>query len=257
MKTIQFLIIMLLCLVNQPMNANAIYTQGDVLHVWANSGLNMREGPGTDFPKIKKLNYGDQVQVVDNYLSSTPFASTVVNKSKKSQEFVMHGFWVRVKIGTQEGYVFDGYLSRLPAMKKSMDNDNNTNTESFMEYAQREFGVAEHTFDSTYTEEVHTHYIFNNGIEWKEMGKECWAMNLELETLTFNEAYLLFNAIGEFEKINKMRKKESIDEYDFEPQIEIQKDKTGYYRLNVDLGMYGLTLSFDDGKFILAEWACC
>ena len=30
-----------------------------------------------------------------------------------------------------------------------------------------------------------------------------------------------------------------------------------YYRLNIDLGTYGLTLSFDDGKFVLAEWACC
>jgi len=116
------------------------YAQGDVLHVWANSGLNMREGPGTDFPKLKKLEYGDQVQVIDNYLNSTPFTTTVLAKSKKNREFVMHGFWVRVKIGNQEGYVFDGYLSRIPAMKRSKDNNNNINTESFMEYAQREFG---------------------------------------------------------------------------------------------------------------------
>lgn len=253
MKTIQFLIIMLLCLDFQSVSANMNYSQGDVLHVWANSGLNMREGPGTDFPKIKKLEYGDQVQVVDNYLNSTPFATTVINRSKKNREFVMNGFWVRVKLGNQEGYVFDGYLSRIPAMKKSRDHNNNIQTESFMEYAQREFGVATHTFDSTYTKDVHTHYVYNNGIEWKEMGQECWDMNLELGTLSFNEAYLLFNAIGEFEKTAKMKK----EDYDFEPMIEIQKDKTGYYRLNVDLGTYGLTLSFDDGKFVLAEWACC
>jgi len=83
--------------------------------------------------------------------------------------------------------------------------------------------------------------------------EECWDMNLELSTLSFNEAYLLFNALGDFENTAKMKK----TDHDYEPIIEIQKDKTGYYRLNVDLGTYGLTLSFDDGKFVLAEWACC
>lgn len=256
MKTIQFLVIMLLCLDFQSVNANFNYTQGDVLHVWANSGLNMREGPGTDFPKLKKLKYGDQVQVVDNYLNSTPFSTTIVSKTKKNREFVMYGFWVRVKIEGQEGYVFDGYLSRIPAMNRTRDHNNNILTESFMEYAQREFGVATHTFDSTYTKEIHTHYVYNNGMEWKEMGDNCYDMNLELGALSFNEAYLLFNQIGEFEKTIKDRNAKK-SEYDYEPFIEIQKDKTGYYRLNVDLGTYGLTLSFDDGKFVLAEWACC
>ena len=92
---------MLLCLDVQSVQANSTYDWGDTLHVWATSGLNMREGPGTDFPKMKKLEYGDKVQVIDDYLRSTPLSLTIIKKSKKNAAFVMKGHWVRVIIGRQ------------------------------------------------------------------------------------------------------------------------------------------------------------
>ena len=112
MKNIQVLIVVIFSILFQTANANLNYQYGDTLTVWATSGLNMREGPGTDFPKITKLEYGTSVQVIDNYIHSTPLDLNVFKRNKKTDAFTMHGFWVRVKIGRQEGYVFDGYLSK-------------------------------------------------------------------------------------------------------------------------------------------------
>ena len=78
----------MLLLVGQEVMATSTYQKGDTLNVWAVSGLNMREGPGTDFHKIKKLEYGDRVVVIDNYLRSTPLSLTIVKKQGKS-EFVV------------------------------------------------------------------------------------------------------------------------------------------------------------------------
>ena len=253
MKIIQVLILMLLCLDFQSVNANSTYDWGDTLHVWATSGLNMREGPGTDFPKMKKLEYGDKVQVIDDYLRSTPLSLTVIKKSKKNAAFVMKGHWVRVIIGSQEGYVFDGYLSRLPVMKIKKNNNDGFWAESFNDYAKREFGVIHFEKDSNRIKEMHTHVKYGNGFEWKEFGEKCYDMNLELNSLSFNEAYLLFNRMGSFETNLKKVDENEIEYFD----ITVKNEKKGFYTFQFSNGGWGIYLVWENGKFIIKEEACC
>ncbi|MFK8004974.1 MAG: SH3 domain-containing protein [Saprospiraceae bacterium] len=257
MKIIQVLILMLLCLDFQSVQANSTYDWGDTLHVWATSGLNMREGPGTDFPKMKKLEYGDKVQVIDDYLRSTPLSLTIIKKSKKSDAFVMKGHWVRVIIGTQEGYVFDGYLSRLPVIKKrKTSNINEVQFESFETYSKREFGIKFFEYDSLDQKELRSHHIYKNGFVKKIGGGSCYDMTMELGQLQLNEAYLLFNNTFGFEK-NLKNLISSKDEYDQYFKVRIEKKNNIFYSFSIDNDNSGFSLVYENGKFFIYDWACC
>ncbi len=199
---------MLLCLDFQSVKANSTYDWGDTLHVWATSGLNMREGPGTDFPKMKKLEYGDKVQVIDDYLRSTPLNITVVKKSKDSDAFVMKGHWVRVIIGSQEGYVFDGYLSRLPVIKIKQKSKNEplkkyVVSENILFYVGRNFSKIKETEvgDLENGEEDFTHTIYyEKDIEYFTGGnKACGWEGLIIKNMSLNEAFLFLSVVHQLE----------------------------------------------------------
>ncbi len=263
MKIIQVLILMLLCLDFQSVNANSTYDWGDTLYVWAKSGLNMREGPGTDFPKMKKLEYGEKVQVIDDYLRSTPLSLTILRKNKRHNQFKLKGHWVRVKIGSREGYVFDGYLSRLPAMEIRQTNDGHV-FEHFNEYAKREFGIDSTALNADSIKNYRERYIYKNGMEWKDPQSECYFASLDLGKISFNEAYLIFEKMTSFEDHAKYFKPSDLAfnepgepiEYEYF-QTTVEKEKSGFYKLQFDTDFFGMTLQYVDGKFIISEWGCC
>lgn len=86
--------------------------KGDQLNVLAPSGLNMRKVAGTKGKKITKLPYGAKVTVVKDDTKRISF------RVMEFKGYYIEGFWVKVKYKNHIGYVFDGYLSKLPAPKK-------------------------------------------------------------------------------------------------------------------------------------------
>ena len=189
MKVIKILIVITFSILSLTTNANFNYQYGDTLEVWATSGLNMREGPGTDFPKITKLEYGTQVEVIDNYIQSTPLDLNVFKRNKKTDAFTMHGFWVRVKIGRQEGYVFDGYLSRLPVI-----NIENGWCEDLLKYTKREFNILdEQQEDNGYGYTLNCSFE-KNIILFKREGK-FGANTFTIPNISKNEAFVFFNIV--------------------------------------------------------------
>jgi len=188
MKNFQILIVFIFSILSQTANANFDYQYGDTLTVWATSGLNMREGPGTDFPKLKKLEYGTQVQVIDNYIQSTPLDLKVFKRNKKTDAFTMHGFWVRVKIGRQEGYVFDGYLSRLPVLYLQ-----DGVCERLLNYAQREFTLINEQKVSIDLDTYTLIYNFENNIKFERAVKKSPKITLTIPNISRNESFIFFN----------------------------------------------------------------
>jgi uncharacterized protein YgiM (DUF1202 family) len=264
MKIIQVLILLLLCLDFQSVKANSTYEWGDTLHVWATSGLNMREEPGTDFPKIKKLEYGNQVQVIDNQLHSKSLSLTILKKNKKHNQFKLKGHWVKVKIGKREGYVFDGYLSRLPAMKMIKAKDGEVSFEHFSEYAKREIGIDSTALNADSLKNYDERFVYQNGMEWKYPISECYFASLGLGKISFTEAYLIFERMTSFEHHAKYFKpsdsafNEPGEPIEFEYfQTTVEKEKNGSYKLQFDTDFFGMTLQFIDGEFIISEWGCC
>ena len=87
------------------------FKDGETLYVWAQSGLNMREKSDAKASKVAAIPYGAKVFVSTNIGVKIPF------EVEEFKGFTVKGYWLLVKYGNTEGYVFDGFLSRLPAPK--------------------------------------------------------------------------------------------------------------------------------------------
>lgn len=94
------------------------YQANETLNVLTISGIKLRDKPG------------------GAVLQSVPYAAKVVALEAKNNNFPTHvegisGSWVKVKFNDKIGYVFDGFLSRLPAPSLTDAN--------LRAYARREF----------------------------------------------------------------------------------------------------------------------
>jgi hypothetical protein len=85
------------------------FKDGETINVWATSGLNMRDKPDEKATKLVSIPYGAKVVVQPNIGVKIPF------EVEEFKGFVVKGYWLLVKYGDKEGFVFDGFLSRLPA----------------------------------------------------------------------------------------------------------------------------------------------
>ncbi len=84
----------------------------ETLYVWALNGLNMRKLPDAKSEKIATLPYGEKVTVQAN------IGVIVAHEVEEFKDFKVKGVCLLVKYGDKEGFVFDGYLSRLVAPEK-------------------------------------------------------------------------------------------------------------------------------------------
>jgi Bacterial SH3 domain len=85
------------------------FSEGETIYVWAMSGLNMRKLPDAKSEKIASLPYGTKVTVQPN------IGVIVAHEVEEFKDFKVKGVWLLVKYGDKEGFVFDGYMSRLVA----------------------------------------------------------------------------------------------------------------------------------------------
>jgi hypothetical protein len=85
------------------------FKDGETINVWATSGLNMRDKPDAQSAKIAAIPYGAKVVVQPNIGVKIPF------EVEEFKGFTVKGYWLLVKYGNTEGFVFDVFLSRLPA----------------------------------------------------------------------------------------------------------------------------------------------
>jgi hypothetical protein len=85
------------------------FKDGETINVWATSGLNMRDKPDAKATKIATIPYGAKVVVQPNIGVKIPF------EVEEFKGFTVKGYWILVKYGNTEGFVFDGFLSQLPA----------------------------------------------------------------------------------------------------------------------------------------------
>lgn len=92
------------------------FSEGETLYVWALNGLNMRKLPDAKSEKIATLPYGEKVTVQAN------IGVIIAHEVEEFKDFKVKGVWLLVKFGDKEGFVFDGYLSRLVVPEKVSTN---------------------------------------------------------------------------------------------------------------------------------------
>jgi hypothetical protein len=176
---------------NLPAQAPGRYAKGDRLYVWA-SQLNIRSQPASNASVIGKVAYGRSVEIADDSLFQHPFAfaaikkhverdtttyyedrvvspQTVISKphlqidSTVSPELKLNGYWVKVRYGDVIGYVFDGYLSRIPTIGQSWPQGGYM-MEGFDKWAQHTLKLKTKVVDFQGSSECHyTEYAMPGG----------------------------------------------------------------------------------------------
>ncbi len=83
------------------------YKAGDKLSVLAKSGLSLRANPGSKGKKKSTVAFGTVVTVLAEGMKVT------AHEVEEFKGYTIKGHWVKVKVGSEDGWVFDGYLSHL------------------------------------------------------------------------------------------------------------------------------------------------
>ncbi|NPV01639.1 MAG: SH3 domain-containing protein [Brevinematales bacterium] len=87
------------------------YAPGDKLTVLAPSGLNLREKADINGKLVIKVPYGGKLTVLKDAAKPVVFSFDNID-----------GHWVYADYAGKKGYIFDGYLSTLPAPEVSEDS---------------------------------------------------------------------------------------------------------------------------------------
>lgn len=93
------------------------FKDGETLYIWATSGMNLRQKPDAKSAKITTIPLGSKVIVQPNVGAIIPF------EVEAFKDFTVKGYWLLVKYENTEGYVFDGFLSKLPAPISGKEED--------------------------------------------------------------------------------------------------------------------------------------
>ena len=112
------------------------YQIGDTLTVNAYSGLNMRTRPDQSAKVITLTKYGEKLIV-----------TTLPTEKNTTEINTLSGNWIKVSDGINTGYVFDGYLTRLPVVDNEKVSRHNTSVIDIMEsYAKQQIGIVDTTY---------------------------------------------------------------------------------------------------------------
>ncbi|OHD53420.1 MAG: hypothetical protein A2014_04025 [Spirochaetes bacterium GWF1_49_6] len=149
------------------------FEPGSVLNVLCPTGLWLYDLPSMDSKKIVNIPYGESV--------------TMKKKSQKKELLRSHGLiggWLFVQFRTVEGYIFEGYLSKLPAPIYGMGLEN---------YFTEKLGLIYQTEPERIDDENEDYYKgFNLGVELhKEVfgGKKVY--NYTIPGISMQEAFVL------------------------------------------------------------------
>lgn len=192
--------------------AATAYQPGDSMYVWAKSGLKMRVSPDLKGEKILTIPYGTKV-VIDSYQEELPEIKIRVVKAQKIEgmeykSFYLKGHWCRVNYLDTVGYIFDGYLSKMPtfeltpylqetAVKQMVQT-------SFEAYADKHFGLLQRLDFEQHPDLVNPvslRKIYGNGMIIEEgPSRSGWKQRIILPGMSFEEGFLLFSTKFNFEE---------------------------------------------------------
>ena len=243
----KYLFLFFLCLTSLSTSAIDIYSEGDELFVLATSGLRMREAP-VDGSSVVSIPYGAKVKVlkVVEIESREEFRRTYDGIS---------GTWPKVEYKGKVGYVFDGFLCRLPAPKLE--------GERFYDYLSRALTPVtsklpytvispdEGSYPTDQSSENLRVFKFGNSLAvyHTAQGFESYAEHIIFYGLSREEAYLLLKALHH-DKMEQI--KEELAGKTVHPDCPIQLNQEGKQRW---LGK-AKSLSYTEDIFFLNLFSC-
>ncbi|NNE29344.1 MAG: SH3 domain-containing protein [Saprospiraceae bacterium] len=127
----------------EPSSNKVHYAEGDRLFSWA-SFLNLRSEPHQDAKVLAMIPRGSVIQILmDQTESRTHKVALVPDYAPSEDSYTyhkgesLHGNWVQVEYEGLQGYVFDGYLSKIiPIRSKKGDSPGDIFTHYLLDHYQ-------------------------------------------------------------------------------------------------------------------------
>lgn len=176
------------------------FKKGDTVNVWSIDGLALHEKPELASQKSLTIPYGEKIIVADDEIATKKLSVNLniaydPSNAGKDESYKLKGHWVKIHYNSHEGYVFSGYLSKMPCFKKAKHG-----FESDEAYLKRNYGEPITTIKKEKARKATTTTTkYKNGIVQIESTCEgCVNDELYLTNLSYQEA-LLFAKVWLFE----------------------------------------------------------
>ena len=157
--------------------ANTPWAEGQVLNVFASSGLKLRALPNLSSEVLDIVRFGDRVTV----LNSFDFC-----EDKADRIEWIDGHWIFVEFEGLAGYLFDGYLSDLPfpGSEEEICSDGYSYAFTLAEFIERNFDM-QHVLDSSVARQV---IQYEKGIKLtKRLREDTHTIEIEMPDTKISE----------------------------------------------------------------------
>jgi Bacterial SH3 domain len=180
------------------------YKPGDTLWVWAKNGLNIRSEPNASSSVLGKIENGNKVIMLDYPEKGVSFSIEEIKKTvvedpetgkKRQIHFNLDGYWAKIQYGSQVGFVFDAFLSKLPTFL-GHSYENNSQNGYYVDCLNKHNKLINKIGDKVRDEfdRFDVRYIFDNGCIVSMSGGNGWGTMEMLFTgnLSLIEGYLIY-----------------------------------------------------------------
>ena len=187
---------------------------GKSLKVWLLDGVNLKSNLADKSKTLANIPYGTIVKPVKS--DEEPKAFTVdFNTDALKEPYRLKGKWIKVEFKGKQGYLFDGYLSAMPALE--IDDHGFAETEDA--YLKRNYGVLKIAKRIPKKGAKETSIYYKNGAVTTETSYDgCTDHKLLLKNISLDEAIL-------FEKV-------LYKNADAAQNIKVEKQKAGGVKIS-------------------------
>ena len=237
------------------------YLAGDTLYVWAASGLSLRREANLNAEKLLSIPYGTPVVVRNDKFTNVAddvrieAAPGYIMNDSVSAAVYLTGRFAKVTYQGKTGYLFDGYLSKLPPMQyqtqKHRDGTIEKNFEDFSTYAKRTFGILEEFRDSASYSRIYKNGMTEICYYPGEEENDVW---VTLPNLGWEEVFLIFNHWNYYEE--SVRKYPAIGRSEYPWQHKRRLSADGPVLEFWDANCSFVIQSLNAQQLVIFHWAC-
>lgn len=195
------------------------FNKGDNVNVWVLKGVKLYNSPNIKSTTTVTIPYGVSVEVLSTETDLLGASQGKITNDITPVPITLNGHWVKVKFGQKEGYVFDGYLSRMPCLKL----DENGYPEEVDKYIKRNYKGYTKKTNKKVVQGIdfeETIYYYKGAIVLEESaGDGCWDTNIYFKGISYQDVQLFekvcLNGADAAQDIKIKRLKNNIFKFSF------------------------------------------
>ncbi|CAM3637626.1 SH3 domain-containing protein [Mucilaginibacter galii] len=214
-----YLLLVLIVLSVATTQGSVRFNRGDKVNVWVLKGIKLYKSPDSKSTITSTIPYGVSVEVLSTGTDSLKAWQGKITNDITPVPVTLKGYWLKVKYGQIEGYVFDGYLSKMPCLKLN-ENGSPEEVDTYIKrnykgYTKRMIKKVVQGVDSEET----TYYYKGAIILEESSGDGCWDTNVYFKGISYQDVQLFekvcLNGADAAQDIKIKRLKNNIVKFSF------------------------------------------